>query len=115
MQSIGNSSFGGPLLVVMAAAVNLLMVVVTGSGVASSYAILPMLYPAVEASGINLLIVVFAIVASGGLGRAVSPVAANNIIVCSQTGSDVMEVSKRGTLPMVAGLVAMLLLAVIAL
>lgn len=115
MSAIGNSSLGGYLIVFFAATVNFLMVVVTGSGVASSYAILPMLYPAVEASNINLLVVVFAIVASGGLGRAVSPVAANNIIVCSSTGSDVMEVSKRGTLPMVCSFVVMLVLALIAL
>ena len=115
MSAIGNSSVGGYLIVIFAATVNFLMVVVTGSGVASSYAILPMLYPAVEAANINLLVVVFAIVASGGLGRAVSPVAANNIIVCSSTSSDVMEVSKRGTLPMVCSFITMLILAIIAL
>ena len=68
-----------------------------------------------EAANIKLLVVVFAIVASGGLGRAVSPVAANNIIVCSSTSSDVMEVSKRGTLPMVCSFITMLILAIIAL
>ena len=115
MDSIGNSSLGGAIIVVAAALINFLMAFMTGSGVASSYAVLPMLYPAVEASGINLLIVVFAIVASGGLGRAISPVSGAVIIAGGASSTDVIEITKRTMIPVVCGFIAMVIMAVVAL
>lgn len=115
MNSIGNSSMGGAVIIIAAALINFLMALMTGSGVASSYAVLPMLYGAVEASGANLLIVVFAIVSSGGLGRAVSPVSGAVIIAGGASDTDVVGITRRTMIPVICGFITMLALALISL
>lgn len=113
MNYIGNSSLGGAIIVIAAALINFLIAFITGSGVASSYAVLPMLYEPVSASGANLLFVVFAIVASGGLGRAISPVSGATIIVGGGSGHEVTEITKRTMIPVVTGFAVMIILSLI--
>ena len=113
MNSIANSSLGGVVIVIAAALINFLIAFITGSGVASSYAVLPMLYDPVAASGANLLLVVFAIVASGGMGRAISPVSGATIIVGGGSGHEVTDITKRTMIPVCTGFVAMIVMALI--
>ncbi len=113
MNSIAESSLGGVVIVIAAALINFLIAFITGSGVASSYAVLPMLYDPVAASGANLLLVVFAIVASGGMGRAISPVSGATIIVGGGSGHEVTDITKRTMIPVCTGFVAMIVMALI--
>ena len=115
MNALGNSSLGGAIIVIAAALINFLMAFATGSGVASSYAVLPMLYGAVEAAGANLLIVVFVIVLSGGMGRAISPVSGATIICGGASNRDVVEITKRTMVPVLCGFVMTIVLALISL
>lgn len=115
MNALQGSSLGGAIVVIVAALLNFAIAFITGSGVASSYAVLPMLYGPVAATGADLLIVVFAIVVSGGLGRAISPVSGATIIVAGGSGNEVTDITKRTMVPTLVAIVVMIVMAVVAL
>ena len=69
----------------------------------------------VEAAGADLLIVVFVIVLSGGMGRAISPVSGATIICGGASNRDVVEITKRTMVPVLCGFVMTIVLALISL
>ncbi len=113
MEIVGGSSAGGVIVVILAGVINFLVAFMTGSGVASSYTILPMMYGVVEATGSNLLAVVLVIVCTGGLGRAVSPVCGGMLMVAGASDIDIITIVKRTTVPILCALVTALIIGVV--
>lgn len=112
MVSVEGSSFGFvlPLILVL---LTIVIVLVTGSGTALFYAMVPLMVPLAEAANINPIAVTVPMGLAGNLMRAVSPVAAVVMIVSGTTNKTPIEIVKRTSVPMIAGLIFMFVLSMI--
>ena len=106
----GGMGFVLPLILVGLTA---LIVLLSGSGTALFFAMVPLLVQLAAAAGINVLAVSIPMGLAGNLLRAVSPVSAVVMIVAGSVKRSPIEVVKRTSLPMIAGVVFMFVLSMI--
>lgn len=112
MQSIqGNGlDFILPLIMV---ALTALIVILSGSGTALFFAMVPLVVPLAVAAGISPIAISVPLGLAGNLFRAVSPVAAVILIVAGTVKKNPIELVKRTSVPMIAGVVFMFVLSMI--
>ncbi len=112
MQSIQGSGldFVLPLILV---ALTALIVLLSGSGIALFFAMVPLMVPLAEAAGISPIAISVPMGLAGNLFRAVSPVAAVVLIVAGTLKVDPLDIVKRTAVPMLAGVVFMFVLSMI--
>ena len=106
----GGMGFILPLILVGLTA---LIVLLSGSGTALFFAMIPLMVPLAAAAGINVLAISVPMGLAGNLLRAVSPVAAVTVIVAGSVKRSPMEVVKRTSVPMIAGTIFMFVLSMI--
>ncbi|MCJ8008685.1 C4-dicarboxylate transporter DcuC [Lederbergia wuyishanensis] len=99
-----------PLILV---ALTILIVLLSGSGIALFFAMVPLVVPLADAAGISPIALSIPMGLAGNLMRAVSPVAAVVLIVAGTTKAQPLEIVKRTSIPMIAGIVFMFILSMI--
>ena len=99
-----------PLILVLLSAV---IVILSGSGTALFYAMVPLMAPLALAAGISAYAVTVPMGLAGNLLRAVSPVSAVFVIVSGTTKQTPFNIVKRTAVPMVAGVVFMFVLSML--
>lgn len=99
-----------PLLLVGATG---LIVILSGSGTALFYAMVPLMYQLATVTGIDPFAVTVPMGMAGNLFRACSPVAAVVVIVAGATHESPINIVKRTWFPMVIGVVFMFVVAMI--
>ncbi|WP_110933191.1 C4-dicarboxylate transporter DcuC [Paenibacillus bouchesdurhonensis] len=112
MQNIqGNGlDFILPLVLV---AITALIVILSGSGTALIFAMVPLMVPLADAAGISPIAISVPMGLSGNLFRAVSPVAAVVLIVAGTVKTDPIAIVKRTSVPMIAGVIFMFILSMV--
>ena len=106
----GGLGFVLPLILV---ALTALIVLLSGSGTALFFAMVPLMVPLAAAAGISALAVSIPMGLAGNLLRAVSPVSAVVMIVAGSVKREPFEVVKRTSVPMIAGTVVMFVLSMV--
>lgn len=106
----GGMGFVLPLILVGLTA---LIVLLSGSGTALFFAMVPLMVPLAVAAGINVLAISVPMGLAGNLLRAVSPVAAVTVIVAGSVQKSPIEIVKRTSVPMLAGVAFMFVLSMI--
>ncbi|SJN43029.1 hypothetical protein FM115_09810 [Marinilactibacillus psychrotolerans 42ea] len=109
LESSGNG-FILPLLLVV---VTVGIVLISGSGTALFYAMVPLMVPLAAAAGINPIAVTVPMGLAGNLMRAVSPVAAVIMIVSGTIKQEPLDLVKRTSVPMIVGLIFMFILSMV--
>lgn len=99
-----------PLILV---ALTALIVILSGSGTALIFAMVPLIVPLAVAAGISPIAISVPLGLSGNLFRAVSPVAAVILIVAGTVKADPIAIVKRTSVPMIAGVIFMFVLSMI--
>lgn len=99
-----------PLILVILTAV---IVILSGSGTALFYAMVPLMAPLALAAGISAFAITVPMGLAGNLLRAVSPVSAVIVIVAGSTKQTPFSIVKRTWVPMVAGVIFMFLLSML--
>ena len=99
-----------PLLLVGLTA---LIVLLSGSGTALFFAMVPLMVPLASAAGISVFAVSVPMGLAGNLLRAVSPVSAVVMIVAGSVKREPLAIVKRTSVPRIAGTVLMFILSVI--
>ena len=102
--------FVHPLILVLLTA---LIVVLSGSGTALFFAMVPLMVPLAAAAGINVLAVTIPMGLAGNVLRAVSPVSAVVMIVAGSIKKEPLEIVKRTSIPMITGVIFMFVLTMI--
>lgn len=105
-----NMGFVLPLILV---ALTALIVLLSGSGTALFFAMVPLMVPLAAAAGISVLAVSVPMGLAGNLLRAVSPVSAVIMIVAGTIKKEPLEIVKRTSVPMIAGTIFMFILSMI--
>lgn len=90
-----------------------LIVLLSGSGTALFFAMVPLMVPLAEAAGISVFAVSIPMGLAGNLLRAVSPVSAVVMIVAGSVKREPLEVVKRTSVPMIAGTIIMFVLSMV--
>jgi len=103
----------GFILPLILVAISVVIVLITGSGTALFFAMVPLMVPLAQAAGINPIAFPVPMGLAGNLMRAVSPVAAVVMIVAGTLKVEPIEVVKRTSVPMITGVVAMFILSMI--
>ncbi len=93
-----------PLVMVLLTA---LIVILSGSGTALFFAMVPLIVPLAGAAGINVLALSIPMQLAGNLLRAVSPVSAVVMIVAGSIKEDPVRIIRRTAVPMITGVVFM--------
>jgi len=101
------------LLPLILVALTALIVILSGSGTALIFAMVPLIVPLAEAAGISPIAISVPLGLSGNLFRAVSPVAAVILIVAGTVKVDPIAIVKRTSVPMIAGVVFMFVLSMV--
>lgn len=112
MLGIQGSGMGFVLPLILIA-LTIVIVLLSGSGTALFYAMVPLMVPLAVAAGINPIAVSIPMGLAGNLMRAVSPVAAVVVIVAGTIKVNPLDVVKRTVVPMVSGVVFMFVLSMI--
>jgi len=86
-----------------------LIVLLSGSGTALFFAMVPLMVPLAAAAGINVLAVSIPMGLAGNL-RAVSPVSAVVMIVAGSIKKSPIDIVRRTSVPMIAGVIVMFIL-----
>lgn len=112
MQHTQGSGFGFvlPLILVLFTA---LIVLLSGSGIALFFAMVPLMVPLAAVADISPLALSVPMGLAGNLFRAVSPVAAVVLIVAGTVKVEPLEIVKRTSVPMIAGVIFMFVLSMI--
>lgn len=97
-----NMGFVLPLILV---ALTILVVMLSGSGTALFYALVPLMVPLAAAAAISPIAISIPMGLVGNLMRAVSPVSAVVCIVAGSVKVSPLEIVKRTSVPMIAGVV----------
>ena len=87
-----------------------LIVLLSGSGTALFFAMVPLMVPLAAAAGINVLAVSIPMGLAGNLLRAVSPVSAVVMIVAGSIKKSPIDIVRRTSVPMIAGVIVMFIL-----
>ena len=90
-----------------------LIVLLSGSGTARFFAMVPLMVPLAAAAGINVLAVSLPMGLAGNLLRAVSPVSAVVMIVAGSVKKSPIDIVRRTSVPMIVGVVVMFVLSMI--
>lgn len=112
MTGIQGSGMGFVLPLILVA-LTALIVLLSGSGTALFFAMVPLMVPLAAAAGISVLAISVPMGLAGNLLRAVSPVSAVIMIVAGTIKKEPLEIVKRTSVPMVAGTVFMFVLSMI--
>ncbi|CQR48148.1 Putative cryptic C4-dicarboxylate transporter DcuD [Paraliobacillus sp. PM-2] len=99
-----------PLILVGFTAV---IVLLSGSGIALFFAMIPLMVPLAEAAGINPIAISVPMGLAGNLLRSVSPVAAVVLIIAGTLKLNPIDIIKRTSVPMISGVVFMFILSMI--
>lgn len=112
MQHIQGNGFDFilPLILVIFTAV---IVLLSGSGIALFFAMVPVIVPLALAAGISPIAISVPMGLAGNLFRAVSPVAAVVLIVAGTVKADPLDIVKRTAVPMISGVIFMFILSMI--
>ena len=110
MQDVSVPGFVLPLILVV---FTILIVLLSGSGLALFFAMLPLMVPLAMAANINPLAVTLPMGFAGNLLRACSPVAAVILIVAGTIKESPLSIIKRTVVPSIAGLLCMFILSMI--
>lgn len=105
-----NMGFVLPLILI---ALTILIVLLSGSGTALFYAMVPLMVPLATAAGINPIAISIPMGLCGNLMRAVSPVAAVVVIVAGTVKVNPLDIVKRTSIPMIAGVIFMFVLSLL--
>ncbi|WP_066889595.1 C4-dicarboxylate transporter DcuC [Clostridium nigeriense] len=111
--SVQNLQGAGTILMLAFSGITFIIGLISGGGLSVFYAsvgMIPGLAAAVNVSG-PMIALPMQMVAN--LVRSISPVAACIIVVCSITGTSPMKIVKRTSVPVMAGVVAVLILSVV--
>lgn len=108
-----NISGAGILLPVIMVAFTAVIVLLSGSGTALLFAMIPLMIPLSKAAGIDPVALSIPMQLSGNLLRAVSPVAAVILIAAGTTKLSPMQIVRRTSVPMIFGVVLSLVLSLI--
>lgn len=103
----------GVILPIIMVAFTAVIVLLSGSGIALIFAMIPLVVPLAHAAGISPEALSVPLQLSGNLFRAVSPVAAVVLIVAGTTKLDPAQIVKRTSVPMIAGVLFMLVLSLV--
>ncbi|MCT1902896.1 C4-dicarboxylate transporter DcuC [Oceanobacillus sojae] len=103
----------GFILPLILVAVTALIVLLSGSGIALFFAMVPLVVPLAEAAGISPIAISVPMGMAGNLFRAVSPVAAVILIVAGTLKLNPIHIIKRTSVPMIAGVIFMFVLSMI--
>jgi len=103
----------GFILPLILVGLTILIVLLSGSGTALFYALVPLMMPLATAAGINALAVTIPMALAGNIIRAVSPVAAVVMIVAGTVKVSPLDIVKRTSLPMISGVIFMFILSMI--
>lgn len=87
-----------------------LIVLLSGSGTALFFAMVPLMVPLAAAAGINVFAVSIPMGLAGNLLRAVSPVSAVVMIVAGSIKKSPIDIVRRTSVPMIAGVIVMFIL-----
>ena len=90
-----------------------LIVLLSGSGTALFFAMVPLMVPLAGAAGISPIAVSIPMGLAGNLLRAVSPVSAVVMIVAGSVKREPLQIVKRTSVPMLVGVVAMFILSMV--
>ena len=90
-----------------------LIVILSGSGIALFFAMIPLIVPLADAAGISPIAVSVPMGLAGNLFRAVSPVAAVVLIVAGTLKVNPLNIIKRTAVPMISGVIFMFVLSMI--
>lgn len=96
-----------PLIMVILTAI---IVLLSGSGLALIFALIPLIVPLAKSAGIEPQQLAVPLQLAGNLLRAVSPVAAVILIVSGATHLDPGQIIRRTAVPMISGVLIMLVL-----
>ncbi|KIS04319.1 C4-dicarboxylate transporter DcuC [Paucilactobacillus wasatchensis] len=110
MQNMNSSGVVLPIIMVVFTAV---IVLLSGSGTALLFAMIPLIIPLAKAAGITPEALSVPMQLSGNLLRAVSPVAAVILIVAGTTKLSPVQIVKRTSVPMVFGVIMMLVMSLL--
>ncbi len=99
-----------PLIMVLLTAV---IVIISGSGVALFYAMVPVIPQLAQVAGISPVMLSIPMGLAGNLLRAVSPVSAVVMIVAGSTKEEPGSIVKRTAVPMIVGVVFMFILSML--
>lgn len=91
----------------------ILIVLLSGSGTALFYAMVPLMVPLAVAAGISPIAISIPMGLCGNLMRAVSPVAAVVVIVAGTVKVNPLDIVKRTSIPMIAGVICMFALSML--
>lgn len=103
----------GIILPLILVGLTVLIVLLSGSGTALFFAMVPLVMPLAEAAGINPIALAVPMGLAGNIMRAVSPVAAVTVIVAGSVKKSSLDIVKRTSVPMIAGLIFMFVLSMI--
>lgn len=112
MTGVQGSGMGFVLPLILVA-LTALIVLLSGSGTALFFAMVPLMVPLAAAAGISVLAVSVPMGLAGNLLRAVSPVSAVVMIVSGSIQKTPLEVVKRTSVPMLVGVVFMFVLSMV--
>lgn len=103
----------GFILPLILVGLTILIVLLSGSGTALFYALVPLMMPLATAAGISALAVTIPMALAGNIIRAASPVAAVVMIVAGTVKVSPLDIVKRTSLPMISGVIFMFILSMI--
>ena len=110
MQNTSSSGIVLPLILVV---FTVIIVILSGSGTALFYAMVPLMVPLAQAASISPIALSVPMGLAGNLMRACSPVAAVILIVAGTTKQSPINIVKRTVFPSVVALVFMFVLSMI--
>ncbi|MBP2058205.1 DcuC family C4-dicarboxylate transporter [Lactobacillus colini] len=105
-----NVKGAGVILPILMVIFTIVIVMLSGSGVALTFALIPLFFPLAKSAGISPEQLSVPVQLAGNLMRAVSPVAAVVLIVAGTTHLDPGNIIRRTSIPMVSGVIIMLIL-----
>lgn len=106
MLGIQGSGMGFVLPLILVG-LTIVIVLLSGSGTALFYAMVPLMVPLAVAAGISAIAVTIPMGLAGNLMRAVSPVSAVVVIVAASVKENPLDIVKRTAVPMIVGVVFM--------
>ena len=109
-KAMEGTSASGVLLPLILVLFTAIIVLLSGSGTALFFAMVPLMVPLAAAASISPYAVTVPMGLAGNLLRAVSPVSAVVMIVAGSTKKEPLEIVKRTSVPMVVGVIFMLIL-----
>ena len=111
--AMAETTSAGVILPIIMVGFTAVIVLLSGSGTALFFAMIPLIVPLAAAAGIEPVALAVPMGLSGNLLRAVSPVSAVVVIVAGSTKESPMDIVKRTSVPMIFGTVMMLIMSLV--